>query len=161
MRNQSDFIHCMLIPLRQYYLLLPNPTIAEVIPLPRMTDSDIDTVEYIGQFFWRDQPLQVIDLETLTGCTQPGERQITKLCVINGINSEAKIKQYAVACCGAPQLITINESALQPIDEVMDSDWLHCQVKIGSNIALIPKLDRIEMHLQSHLSSNTLIDNLL
>ncbi len=160
MHNQSDFIHCMLIPLQQYYLLLPNPTIAEVIPLPRITDSDIDAVEYIGQFFWRDQPLQVINLEILAGC-QPGERQINKLCVINGINSEARIKQYAVTCCGAPQLITINETALQPVDEVMDSDWLHCRVKIGSNIALIPKLDRIEMQLQNYLSSNTLNANLL
>lgn len=161
MRNESNFIHCMLIPLRQHYLLLPNPTIAEVIPLPRMTDSDSCAAEYLGQFFWRDQSLQVIDLETLTGSKQPGERQITKLCVINGINSEAKIKQYAVACCGPPQLITINETALQPVDEAIDTDWLHCQVRIGSNIALIPKLDRIEMHLQNQLSSSTLNNHLL
>src|SRR5690554_6432455 len=160
MRNESDFIHCMLIPLRQYYLLLPNPTIAEVIPLPRMTDSDIGSAEYIGQFFWRDQPLQVIDLEVLTGCEQEQQsnRQINKLCVINGINSNAKIKQYAVACCGTPQLITINETALQPANDIMNSDWLYYQIKIGSNVAFIPKLDHIEKHLQNGLSGNTSTD---
>ncbi|WP_296591542.1 chemotaxis protein CheW [Methylophaga sp.] len=161
MQKEKDFIHCMLIPLRQHYLLLPNPTIAEVIPLPRLTDSDINSSWCIGQFFWRDLPLEVIDLETLIGSGQQNNRQINKLCVINGINSDAKIKHYAVACCGAPQLITINETAVQPTHDIVDSDWLHCQIKIGSNVAFIPKLDNIETHLQNSLSGNTISDNLL
>ncbi|THF69056.1 MAG: chemotaxis protein CheW, partial [Methylophaga nitratireducenticrescens] len=111
--------------------------------------------------FWRDLPLQVIDLEMLIGSGQQNTRQINKLCVINGINNEAKIKHYAVACCGAPQLITINETALQPTHDIVDSDWLHCQIKIGSNVAFIPKLDNIETHLQNSLSGNTSSDNLL
>ena len=159
MSNASDFIHCMLIPLRQHYLLLPNPTIVEVIPLPRLTEGDIEGNWYIGQFFWRDQPLSVIDLETLIGSGQQTQRQISKLCVINGINNDAKIKHYAVACCGAPQLITLNETALQPTHDIVDSDWLHCQIKIGSNVAFIPKLDNIETHLQNSLSGSTLSDN--
>ena len=157
MQKEKDFIHCMLIPLRQHYLLLPNPTIAEVIPLPRLTDSDINSTWCI----WRDLPLEVIDLETLIGSGQQNNRQINKLCVINGINSDAKIKHYAVACCGAPQLITINETAVQPTHDIVDSDWLHCQIKIGSNVAFIPKLDNIETHLQNSLSGNTISDNLL
>ena len=33
----TDPIPCMLIPLQQHYFLLPNTTIAEVIPMPRIT----------------------------------------------------------------------------------------------------------------------------
>ncbi|HET8806982.1 MAG TPA: chemotaxis protein CheW [Methylophaga sp.] len=155
MTAKLDYVHCMLIPLRQHYLLLPNTTIAEVIPLPRQIISAQSNQQnfIVGQVHWRDSILPVIDLENLID--EPADadsRAANKLCIVNGINDNALVDHYALPCCGAPQLITLNEAALQTSAQADVANWLHCQIKIGNKTALIPNLDDIESHLQNQLA---------
>lgn len=155
MTAKLDYVHCMLIPLRQHYLLLPNTTIAEVIPLPRQIFSAPAAEQrfVVGQCHWQDSILPVIDLENLID--EPADadsRAANKLCIINGINDNAAIDHYALPCCGAPQLITLNEAALQTSDQDNAQNWLYCQIKIGNKTALIPNLDDIESYLQNQLA---------
>ena len=155
MTATHDYVHCMLIPLRQHYLLLPNTTIAEVIPLPRQIQLQQDATSsfVVNQCHWRDEILPVIDLETLIG--EPADadsRAANKLCIINGVNDAANIDHYALPCCGAPQLITLNAAALQITATDNAINGLHCQIKIGNKTALIPDLDNIENQLQNQLS---------
>ncbi|MDX1574494.1 MAG: chemotaxis protein CheW [Methylophaga sp.] len=155
MPAKLDFVHCMLIPLRQHYLLLPNTTIAEVIPLPRkIVSAQSEQKSFIvGQCHWRDSILPVIDLENLIDEPADAEsRAANKLCIVNGINDNALVEYYAMPCCGAPQLITLNEAALQTNTPDVVPNWLHCQIKIGNKTALIPNLDDIESHLQKQLA---------
>ena len=144
--STTNFIPCRLIPLQQHYLLLPNTTIAEVIPMPQL-DSVINKPNYwLGQYNWQSaqRPLPVIDLESLIGNTQIDTEKATKLCILHGINTTAKINTYALPCYGMPQLILLDESALKPVANTEDSDFVHCQIQIGNKITYIPNLDIIE-----------------
>lgn len=155
MTAKLDYVHCMLIPLRQHYLLLPNTTIAEVIPLPKNIISTQPEQQsfIVGQCHWRDGILPVIDLENLIN--EPADadsRAANKLCIVNSINDNAAVEHYALPCCGAPQLITLNEAAFEASANNDVQNWLHCQIKIGNKTALIPNLDDIESHLQNQLA---------
>ncbi len=155
MTVKLDYVHCMLIPLRQHYLLLPNTTIAEVIPLSKQLFASQTTKQsfIVGECHWRDGILPVIDLENLIGKPADVERRAAnKLCIVNGINDNTAVEHYALPCCGAPQLITLNEAALQTTVHDAAQEWLYCQIKIGNKTALIPNLDDIETHLQNQLS---------
>ena len=149
MTNTSAYIHCMLIPLEQHYLLLPNTTIAEVIPRIRIDSSAMMSQYHLGRLTWRDHSLPLIDLEGLIEKQTLNPDQSQKLCILRGINTEAKINFYAIPCFGTPQLITLNDTALQPTHDANDSEFLHCQIKIGNKVAFIPNLDNLERHLQS------------
>ncbi len=154
MTAKFDYVHCMLIPLRQHYLLLPNTTIAEVIPLPKQIFSAQTTPAsfIVGECHWRHSILPVIDLENLIDEPADAEhRAANKLCIVNGINENANVEYYALPCCGPPQLITLNEEALQMTAHDAAQQWLYCQIKIGNKTALIPNLDDIETHLQNQL----------
>lgn len=148
MADDSDFIHCMLIPLQDHFLLLPNPTIAEVIPMPTIDSADKVSDYWLGQYQWREKNLPVIDLESMIANTASRAVDANKLCILNGINPQAEIEFYALPCFGAPQLITLNESALQPTHDSDNSDYLYCQIKIGNKVAFIPHLDNIEAQLK-------------
>lgn len=155
MTTKLDYVHCMLIPLRQHYLLLPNTSIAEVIPLSRQVFSVQTTPPsfIVGECHWRDSILPVIDLENLID--EPADadsRAANKLCIVNGINDHTNVEYYALPCCGASQLITLNEAAFQTTANDTAQQWLYCQIKIGNKTALIPNLDDIESHLQNQLS---------
>lgn len=145
--NTSDFIPCMLIPLQQHYLLLPNSTIAEVIPMPRIRPSDDKPDYWVGQCDWHSLQLPVIDLESLVENEPYDTSDANKLCVLHGINSNASVSVYALPCYGVPQLIHLNESALKLAQDADRSDYLHYQIQIGKKEAYIPNLDNVEITL--------------
>jgi len=139
-----DFIPCVLIPLKQHYLLLPNTTIAEVIPLPKLNPADTSLAYSVGRYDWQNSSLAVIDLDSLIENSPSSCSDANKLCILRSINSESQVDNYALPCYGAPQLIHLTESALKIADTQNDSDYIHCQLQIGNKIAYIPNLDAIE-----------------
>jgi chemosensory pili system protein ChpC len=152
MANIDNFIHCVLIPLQNHFLLLPNPTIAEVTPMPHTIDAIAERPDYwLGHYAWRDQVLPVIDLESMIGDKPRTTDDAHKLCILNGINPDSHIEFYALPCYGVPQLITLNESAIQQTHDSDESNFLHCQIKIGNKIAFIPHLDNIEKDLKEQI----------
>ena len=145
--NSSDFIPCMLIPLQQHYLLLPNSTIAEVIPMPRVKPAEELPNYWIGECNWHEKKLPVINLESLIEGKDYDASDAHKLCVLHGINDSADIEVYALPCYGVPQLIHLNESALKLAQDTEGSGFLHYQIQIGKKMAYIPNLDKIEATL--------------
>lgn len=145
--NSFDFIPCMLIPLQQHYLLLPNSTIAEVIPMPRLREVENKADYWVGQCDWHSWQLPVIDLESLVESESYDISDANKLCVLQGINTNAAVSVYALPCYGVPQLIHLNESALKLAQDTSESDYLHYQIQIGNKVAYIPNLDKIESTL--------------
>lgn len=142
--KSTNSIPCMLIPLQQHYVLLPKTAITEVIPMPKLSSVANKPNYWVGQYDWNSWLLPVLDLESLVQ-EKPADIELAnKICILHGINPEAQIDVYAIACYGAAQLININEAALKLALDVEDSDFLHCQIKIGSKIAYIPNLDTIE-----------------
>lgn len=147
----NDFIPCMLIPLHQHYLLLPNTTIAEVIPMPRITLAENNPSYIIGQYPWSTHQLTILDLESLVENEEGHSEQANKLCILYSINSESNLEAYALPCHGAPQLIHLNETALKLVDELgAASEFLHCRTHIGNKIAYIPNLDKLEELVVQH-----------
>ncbi|KGM07630.1 Chemotaxis signal transduction protein [Methylophaga thiooxydans] len=147
--KQAQFIHCMLIPLQEHYLLLPNSTIAEVIP---RTGIDLNTPSpenWLGYVTWREQSLPIIHLEDILQAGTDAAASGNKLCIINSINTATGIEFYAIPCTGSPQLITLNQAALQLSHDANKSPYLHCQIRIGNKIAFIPDLDQLEMAIES------------
>lgn len=139
-----DFIPCVLIPLKQHYLMLPNSTIAEIIPMPRLDTTNTAAPFEVGRYDWQDQTLTVIDLDSLIEHIPSACEEANKLCILRGINLEAAVNTYALPCYGAPQLIHLTESALNVIDDAAPSEFIHCQIRVGNKIAYIPNLDSIE-----------------
>ncbi|MFT7413734.1 MAG: chemosensory pili system protein ChpC [Methylophagaceae bacterium] len=146
--NATDFVPCMIIPLQHHYLLLPNSTLAEVIPLPRIIHTDNAKPSYwIGQCDWQAQTIPIIDLESLVENKPSNTTDAGKLCVLRGINTSANISIYGLPCHGVPQLIHLTESALKLAENAIESDYVHYQIQVGNRIAYIPNLDAIETML--------------
>ncbi len=146
---QAQFIHCMLIPLQKHYLLLPNSTITEVIPKATINSSSTKTTPWLEWVDWQQKSLAVVDLETLLAQDVETVYPANKLCIIEGINTEADIGFYAIPCTGSPQLITLNASALKMTHDQNASEFLYCQIKIGNKVAFIPHLDNLELAIKN------------
>jgi len=143
----------MLIPLQQHYLLLPNSTLAEVIPSPRLIKKDSTKPDFwIGECDWHSQTIPIIDLEGLVENKPSNTADANKLCVVHGINTSANISIYSLPCYGVPQLIHLTESALKLVENTVESDYIYYQIQVGNKVAYIPNLDAIETTLSQQIT---------
>ena len=145
--SPTHFISCMLIPLKEHYVLLPRSTIAEVIPMPQLNQTNNKPDFYLGQCQWQSWQRPVIDFESLVKNTIANTSDANKLCILYGINSKIDISAYGLPCYGTPQLIQTNESTFAYAENTDDSEFLHFQMQVGNKIAYIPNLDMIEATL--------------
>jgi chemosensory pili system protein ChpC len=145
--NMTDFIPCMLIPLQKYFFLLPNSTIAEVIPMPQLATVPDKPDFWLGEYNWHDRLLPVINVEALLKSKSIDVSAANKLCILHSINDTSDLPVYALPCYGVPQLINLNESALLMAKDAEESDFLLFQLPIGNKLAYIPNLDSIEIAL--------------
>lgn len=128
-------------------MLLPNSSIAEVTPMPKINLGNSGLDHWLGQYVWQDQEITIVDIEALATHKRSDISQASKLCILNAVNIESEVNYYALPCFGSPQLITIDESAIKFSDDLVESDYILGQIKIGNKVAFIPHLDNIEITL--------------
>ncbi len=139
-----DTIRCMLLPLQDKLLLIPNTTVIEVVHFPHTTTSGDIPNYWVGHFNWRAQQLAIIDIDALLDqrSTTTSEKA-SHVCILKGIHNPEALNAYALPCYAPPQLISIDLETLNSLEQA-STDWLYAQIKIGSKVALIPDLDALE-----------------
>ena len=99
----STSIHCMLIPLRENLLLLPNTTVAEIVSLPAIKPTEHNPPFWAGTSIWRARQIPVVDFESLFNNEDADTGNASKLCVLNSINTATNLIFYGLPCHGSPQ----------------------------------------------------------
>ena len=136
-------LSCVMIPLKDTQLLLPNVCVAEILPWRRVKALSETPPWCLGLLGWRGEMVPVVRFETLNGA--PGEPQKSGRCmvVMNRARNERGLPFYALATEGLPRMVQLtaddlaNESTrLGAAEQVV--------VKVGTETAVIPNLDVIE-----------------
>lgn len=139
-----DSIRCMLVPLKDKLLLIPNTTVVEVIHFPKAIPAEHMPAYWVGYCSWRSQQLPIIDLDALLEHRAANTENVSHLCILKGINSPEELTLYALPCYAPPQLISIDTDTLSNVSE-SEHDWLFGQIEVGNKTALIPNIDTLEL----------------
>ena len=136
-------LSCVMIPLKDTQLLLPNVCVAEILPWRRVKALSETPPWCLGLLGWRGEMVPVVRFETLNGA--PGEPRKSGRCmvVMNRARNERGLPFYALATEGLPRMVQLtsddmaNESTKLGVAEQV-------VVKVGTETAVIPNLDVIE-----------------
>merc|ERR1712000_670519 len=90
-------------------LLLPNVTVAEIIPFSHLltTASSVDWM--LGRLDWRGTPVPVVCYEMLNQQAAPAPNPNARFAVVNGVGNHAAMPFFAILVQGIPRLVHINE----------------------------------------------------
>ena len=146
--TSTDSLPCILLPLQNHYLLLPNAAVISVSAITPLSSSPNKPEFWLGEYAWQSQKIPVLDLESLIEESAPDTEDVKKLCIVRSLNNDNDLEAYGFTGHGSSQLIQINQAALQLSDTQKDSNFLHCQIQIGNKIAYLPNLDNIEIMIQ-------------
>ena len=146
--NQVD---CLLIPLKDKNLLLPNVTVAEIIPFSHLltTASSADWV--LGRIDWRGTPVPVVCYEMLNQRPAPAPNPDARFAVVNGVGNHPDMPFFAILVQGIPRLVHLTEKDIQEVEAMKMGEFDMKAVSIDEGQAMIPDLDLLENKLLDYV----------
>jgi chemosensory pili system protein ChpC len=145
MNENSQTLPCVMIPVSDRQLLLPNVSIAEVVDF-NSSDAGPNTPDWLVGFLdWRGLTLPVISYDAANGgqLTVPGDNR-GRIIVLNTIGAQHNQAPFmALITQGIPSQTRLDESQLRTLEgEAGPADIM--QVEVDGEPAWIPNLEFLE-----------------
>lgn len=139
-------IPCVVLPIMDSALLLPNASVAEIFSHADLVLNDLDHW-CIGWLKWRGLELPAISFERLSGCENKSLPGDPRAVVMNGILGDHSLPFYCIVVKGLPRLVRLTSDDFQ--EEIFDNLRYGevCRVKADGENLIIPNLDLIEQQL--------------
>ena len=144
--KENEELTCVLIPTSGVRLLLPNVSVAEIVPSRRMKTLEHAPSWCIGFVGWRGRTVPVVHYLGLSG--EISEQSVSPRCMVimNRAHSIAAPPFYALAAEGLPRMVQLADGDIGTADdELGPADVMH--VSVGTEKAIIPNLRYIEERL--------------
>ncbi|MGN2246499.1 chemotaxis protein CheW [Frateuria sp. GZRR35] len=146
-------IRCVLVPVGQLRLLLPNATVAEVITLPTPEPVEGAPEWLLGRIAWRGWRVPLVSFTKLAGAPEGDADLAVRVAVLKALGNNARLPFIAVVTQGFPRLTTLNAELIIPThDGAPLPSGVKAQVLVRDDIAVIPDLEGIEAELATLLS---------
>jgi chemosensory pili system protein ChpC len=137
----------LLLPVFGKQLVLPNVTVAEIIPyVEAQAEADVPGW-YLGRFSWRNISVPLVSFEAINAEAFTSQGKTRRIAVLNGIVDGEKLPFCGIVTQGSPRLMRVMP------DEVANDESGHtgpaelATVLISGEPAVIPDIDFIQQQL--------------
>lgn len=139
-------IVCLLTPITNKQLLLPNAAVAEVVPADSLQPPPDNAAPWHQGFVsWRGMDVPVVAFETLNG--EGAAREYERIAILNGLSAQRELPFYGVAVQGVPRLAKVKIAELEDLEGAPTGPVEFLRVRYAGELAVIPDLDAVEAKL--------------
>jgi len=141
-------IRCVLVPVGNQRLLLPNANIAEVIPqgVPEPVAGAPDWL--LGEIDWRGYRVPLVGFARLAGFEDGEAGLVLRMAVLKALGNHAALPYIAILTQGFPRLTTLNAELVIPTHDGKPlPEGIRAQVLVRDDVAMIPDLEWLEATL--------------
>jgi chemosensory pili system protein ChpC len=141
-------IRCVLVPVGDLRLLLPNATIAEVVTHSTPEPVDGAPSWLLGRIAWRGWRVPLVSFTQLAGSAEGDAELVVRVAVLKALGGDPKLPFIAVLTQGFPRLTTLNAELIIPTHDGKDlPPGVRAHVLVRDDVAMIPDLEWIEASL--------------
>lgn len=142
----------LLIPLHKRQLVLPNVSVAEIIPFIEPEIIDDCPSWFLGHIKWRDVSVPLISFELINGDPAGGNTK-RRIAVLNGLLDGQDMPFCGIVIDGVPRLMRIIPSEIAPDDVSTLGPAELARVLVSGEKATIPDIDYFQNKLHKFLLS--------
>lgn len=147
-------IASLLIPLQGQSILLPNVTVAEIVPVSPVQPVDNAPVWYIGNCQWRELTVPVLSLEALNGDAVPAIHSRARFAVLNTTGLNNDLAFIALLTQGLPRIARVSEDEISEREDAENRRYDLMHVSWAGEYTLIPDVAAIEQTFLDYLHTN-------
>lgn len=147
-RRQYDAVHCLLLPLNNDIVLLPNAAVAEVIPYSEPIPVE-DAPEWLAGFItWRERRIPLIVFEAASDGDPGRIHRGCRIAVLNTLNGNNELPYVAIVMQSLPSLQIVRANTIQYADRpTMQRQSIKAYVNLNGVAAIMPDIDDLESRL--------------
>ena len=135
----------LLIPMYEKQLVLPNVSVAEVIPYAPPQPADNAPDWYLGTVQWRNIDVPVVSFEALNGEVAVSHSRKRRIAVLNGLVDNQRLPFCAMVTEAMPRLMRIMADEIAADDEGgMLGPCELGRVLVNGERAVIPNIDYLQ-----------------
>jgi chemosensory pili system protein ChpC len=144
----------LLIPLQGQTILLPNVTVAEIIPAASVQAIENSPNWYLGNFQWRELTVPLLSLEALNGDTVSSMNSRARFAVLNTTGLHSDLPFIAIITQGLPRLARVSEDEIRVREDSENRRYDLMHVSWAGEYTLIPDITAIEQTFLEYLHAN-------
>ncbi|HWV15346.1 MAG TPA: chemotaxis protein CheW [Cellvibrio sp.] len=153
-QNSQREVASLLIPLSGQSMLLPNVTVAEIIPRAEIQSVQDAPLWYLGNCQWRELIVPVLSLEALNGEPPQPLNPRSRFAVLNTTGVDEHLPFIAILTQGLPRLARVSEDEISEREEAKRMPYDLMQVSWAGEQAVIPNIPAIERTFLEYLHNN-------
>lgn len=143
----------LLIPMEQQLLLVPNVSVAEIVPIGQVDNVNGAPDWYLGDYHWRDLTIPLASFECLNGGPRPAPGNFARVAVFNTTGVSEHIHFVALLAQGLPRLARVTPEELRVRDTQPGNPFELMRVSWAGEEAVIPDVPGIEQRVLDYLKT--------
>ena len=151
--SAGDEIGCVVLPLEDCRLLIPNVTVAEVVRWQKIRPVSTTPNWHLGMIAWRSRILPVLCFEVANNPERknpPRYRDGAELVILNRTRALPELQFWALAIQSSPRLVRVRAADLAPEDGMPSSgESMHLKLE-GVGDVIVPRLEFFEDLIIKH-----------
>lgn len=152
--KKIEEVACLLMPLQGQSILLPNVTVAEIIPVAALQPIENAPKWYLGNCQWRDLTVPVLSIEVLNGEAAPSIHSRARFAVLNTTGLNTDLSFMAILTQGLPRLARVSADEISQRDQEPSRAYDLMQVSWAGEYTVIPNIVAIEQTFLEYLNHN-------
>ena len=141
--QESTELPCVLIPLSDAALLLPNVCVAEILPWRRIRALPDIPPWCLGLLGWRGETVPVVRFEKFNDAQFADRKMGRCMVIMNRTRYADGIPFYAIAAEGLPRMLQLAGDDLANVPGKL-GDAEVASLRVGTETAVIPNLEMLE-----------------
>ncbi len=148
----QEKIQSLIIPLRHTNMILPQSSVAEIIPVVNPDEKRGVEPWFTGLFTWRAQQIPLISIEVLCNPNKSDQfNKARRIAIIYGLEEFPGIEYFAIEIQAIPHPVLLGHDDLVSIDSTDDCDVVKRSVQAVGIKAFLPDMSFIENSLKVQL----------
>ena len=139
----DDEVATLLIPILQHQLVLPNVTVAEIIPSIDTTPIDDSPAWLLGHFSWRNTDVPLVSFETFNGQTEQPPVG-ARIAVLNGLVDSTRLPFCGIVATTVPRQMRVRPNEIANDEGQTPGPAEVTRVLVSGEKAIIPDIDAIQ-----------------
>lgn len=137
----------LLVPVNGRQLVLPNVTVAEIIPYLEPQPEDDVPNWFLGTFPWRNIAVPLISFEAINEEPFVSQSRDRRIAVLNGVFDNDRLPFCGIVTEGVPRLMRVMPDEVSVDDEIAAGPSEVARVLVSGEKAAIPDVDFIQQEI--------------
>lgn len=152
MKPSFQTINSLLLPMKGFYVILPQSAVVEIARKPELIDTEGSAGWFKGVFNWRSEVVAVVSFEELCSWQSDQQDAGSRIVILHALEGVLDVDFYALELQAVPRPLSLEPDSLTVSENVVHgNECIASNVLVNGLDAIIPDLQGMERRIQGQM----------